>query len=230
MIYINTLCFPLVFISGNHVGNTLCNFWIKRFGKPIRYPKFSIQFGTEINTLCNLSQNISNVQKTLGIQWVFHTFLPKNYIMYFQHGFQIWKPVVNIMYLNHIKNSKIDYILYVFIWFLKCISWWEIIPFSQWFEHLLKTHPNRPLINSVCRGLWEGFWPYANIDLNAPDTFDFSERQLTDAGTACVQQLCDDEIASSRYSKPFGSELLLGMYSEQQNRSHVWKFWIVHLI
>ena len=36
------------------------------------------------------------------------------------------------MYLKDIKNSKIDYILYVFIWFLKCISRWEIIPFSQW--------------------------------------------------------------------------------------------------
>ena len=70
-------------------------------------------------------------RKTLGIQWVFHTFLPKNYIMYSEHGFQIWKPVENIMYLNHIKNSKINYIFYVFIWFLKCISRWEIIPISQ---------------------------------------------------------------------------------------------------
>ena len=35
------------------------------------------------------------------------------------------------MYLNHIKNSKINYILYVFIWFLKCILRWEIIPISQ---------------------------------------------------------------------------------------------------
>ena len=82
------------------------------------------------------------------------------------------------------------------------------------FEHLLETHPNRPLVNSVCRGLGEGFWPSANIDPNAPDTFNFSERQLTDARTACVQQLCDDEVASSRYSKPFGLELLLGMYSQ----------------
>ena len=36
------------------------------------------------------------------------------------------------MYLNHIKKSKINYILYVFIWFLMCISRWEIIPISQW--------------------------------------------------------------------------------------------------
>ena len=31
---------------------------------------------------------------------------------------------------------------------------------------------------------------------------------------ACIQQLCDDEVAYSRYSKPFGLELLLGMYSQ----------------
>ena len=47
------------------------------------------------------------------------------------------------------------------------------------FEHL-ETHPNCPLINSVCQGLWEGFWPYTNIVPNSPDTFDFSEQQLTE--------------------------------------------------
>ena len=108
--------------------------------------------------------------KTLGIQWVFQTFLPKNYIMYFQHGFQVWKPVENIMYLNHIKNSKIDYILYVFIWFLKCISRWEIIPISQCYHevtHLVEMSQwnltqlkwkvkSWPFLEMLCQGIPRG--------------------------------------------------------------------------
>jgi hypothetical protein len=30
------------------------------------------------------------------------------------------------------------------------------------FEELLTTHPNCPFMESVCRGLREGFWPWAN--------------------------------------------------------------------
>ncbi|KAF8224517.1 hypothetical protein L208DRAFT_1410096 [Tricholoma matsutake] len=30
------------------------------------------------------------------------------------------------------------------------------------FEELLITHPNCPFVNSVCRGLHEGFWPWAD--------------------------------------------------------------------
>ena len=41
------------------------------------------------------------------------------------------------MYLNHIKKSKINYILYVFIWFLMCISRWEIIPISQCVKYII---------------------------------------------------------------------------------------------
>ncbi|KIJ43053.1 hypothetical protein M422DRAFT_118624, partial [Sphaerobolus stellatus SS14] len=31
------------------------------------------------------------------------------------------------------------------------------------FEALLQSHPNRPYVESVCRGLREGFWPHASI-------------------------------------------------------------------
>ena len=46
------------------------------------------------------------------------------------------------------------------------------------FQHLLETYLNRPLVNSVCQGLREDFWPSVNIDPDAPDTFDFSVQQL----------------------------------------------------
>lgn len=30
------------------------------------------------------------------------------------------------------------------------------------FEQMLQNHPNQPFIDSVCQGLCEGFWPWAN--------------------------------------------------------------------
>lgn len=30
------------------------------------------------------------------------------------------------------------------------------------FEELLRTHPNQPFVNSVCQGLRESFWPWAD--------------------------------------------------------------------
>jgi cephalosporin hydroxylase len=30
------------------------------------------------------------------------------------------------------------------------------------FESLLADHPNQPFVRSVCTGLREGFWPFAN--------------------------------------------------------------------
>ena len=46
-------------------------------------------------------------------------------------------------------------------------------------EALLELHPNRLLIESVCKGLHQGFWPYANINRNAPTMWDNSSRVLT---------------------------------------------------
>ena len=66
----------------------------------------------------------------------------------------------------------------------------------------------------MCRGLREGFWPYAKIDPDAPKTFDYSKRDLDDIGAAAVRDLCEEEIKASRYSEPFGPDLLPGMYSQ----------------
>jgi len=44
------------------------------------------------------------------------------------------------------------------------------------FESYLATHPNRPFVASVCRGLREGFWPWANTLLDGyPETHDVSK-------------------------------------------------------
>lgn len=41
------------------------------------------------------------------------------------------------------------------------------------FRTLLSSHPNQSLVQSVCRGLEFGFWPWANTDgVILPDTFD----------------------------------------------------------
>ena len=43
------------------------------------------------------------------------------------------------------------------------------------FELLLSTHPNQPFVTLVCKGLQEGFWPWANTLLdNFPTTHDAS--------------------------------------------------------
>ena len=61
--------------------------------------------------------------------------------MYSQHVFQIWKTGENIIYLNHIKKNKIIYVNTLCIYIvLKCISRWEIIPFSQCKSHSDHSH------------------------------------------------------------------------------------------
>lgn len=82
-------------------------------------------------------------------------------------------------------------------------------------EQLLTSHPNRPLVESVCRGFREGFWPFARYDPDAyPVTHDASDRVLKeDAHRAFVREQRDEEIRQQRYSSLFGSELKPGMYS-----------------
>ncbi|KIJ38470.1 hypothetical protein M422DRAFT_124319, partial [Sphaerobolus stellatus SS14] len=44
-------------------------------------------------------------------------------------------------------------------------------------EALLSTHPNQPSAKSVCRGLREGFWPWASTaGKEYPITWDKSHR------------------------------------------------------
>ncbi|KZT22419.1 hypothetical protein NEOLEDRAFT_661863 [Neolentinus lepideus HHB14362 ss-1] len=84
------------------------------------------------------------------------------------------------------------------------------------FEELLCTHPNQPLVKSVCKGLREGFWPYADTSGETrPETWDgSSERELRDpAHLAFVKEQRDQEVRLGRFSEAFGPDLLPGMSS-----------------
>ena len=80
-------------------------------------------------------------------------------------------------------------------------------------EKLLESHPNQPLITSVCKGLHEGFWPLANFYQSAPVTWDNSASKLQGADLTFALQQNDEEIRLNRFSAVFGPDLLPGMYS-----------------
>ena len=83
------------------------------------------------------------------------------------------------------------------------------------FENLLSNHPNPLFVQSVLKGLRNGFWPWADTHLGEyPDTWDESIPDPKDEKE--LQFICsqrDKEIEAGRFSKAFGEELLPGMYS-----------------
>ena len=83
------------------------------------------------------------------------------------------------------------------------------------FEELLKSHPNQPFVKSVCQGLCEGFWPWANTFIGEyPDTFDLSFPMQDNTEEAqFLRDQCDHEIFKGCFSEAFGDKLLPGMYS-----------------
>ena len=83
------------------------------------------------------------------------------------------------------------------------------------FEKLLKKHPNKPFVASVCRGLRNGFWPYADTtDPNLPTTLDNSRQPILSKDKAeFIRRQRNEEIKLGRWSKSFGTKLLPGMYS-----------------
>ena len=83
------------------------------------------------------------------------------------------------------------------------------------FQSLLSSHPNQPFVQSVCRGLREGFWPYADTHYGEwPLTWDNSQRPIRskEEGDFLRAQV-RKEVDVGRYSPPFGTDLLPGMYS-----------------
>jgi hypothetical protein len=82
------------------------------------------------------------------------------------------------------------------------------------FESYLSSHPNRPFVDSVCRGLREGFWPWAKTPCAGyPLTNDESNPPPLDEKKAdFLRAQRDWEVAKGRYSAPFKHELLPGMY------------------
>ncbi|KAG2750892.1 hypothetical protein P692DRAFT_20727707, partial [Suillus brevipes Sb2] len=83
------------------------------------------------------------------------------------------------------------------------------------FESLLVDHPNQPFVCSVCTGLREGFWPFADTHpLEWPRTHDNSDRPpKTDAEREFFYAQIEREVKVGCYSKLFGPDLLPGMYN-----------------
>lgn len=86
---------------------------------------------------------------------------------------------------------------------------------TEQLEELLRTHPNRPLVESVLTGLREGFWPWAETSNPPTQTLDYNQpRPLPDEELAFLKNTCVEEEQARRFSAPFGPDLLPGMVSE----------------
>ncbi|KIK90713.1 hypothetical protein PAXRUDRAFT_48304, partial [Paxillus rubicundulus Ve08.2h10] len=83
------------------------------------------------------------------------------------------------------------------------------------FQSLLSGHPNQPFVQSVCHGLHEGFWPFADTHPGEwPIMWDNSHRPAkSDVEAAFISAQIDKELSVGRYSPSFGSDLLPGMHS-----------------
>jgi hypothetical protein len=83
------------------------------------------------------------------------------------------------------------------------------------FYAYLTHHPNRPFVDSVCKSLRQGFWPWANSDRpGVPDTYDNSHRPLKNSlHGSFVQEQRDAEVSYGQFSPSFGPDFLPGMYS-----------------
>ena len=82
-------------------------------------------------------------------------------------------------------------------------------------QSLLIDHPNQPYVESVCRALREGFWPWAEpAGDDFPDTHDEKLRfKLDESVLKFLRDQRDEELAAHRFSPAFGTELLPGMFS-----------------
>ena len=82
------------------------------------------------------------------------------------------------------------------------------------FEAYLESHPNQAFVKSVCNGLREGFWPWAEVPKPGyPDTNDESKPAPTDVKKAeFLRAQRDVELAKDRFSPPLAHGLLPGMY------------------
>ncbi|KZP13629.1 hypothetical protein FIBSPDRAFT_708887, partial [Athelia psychrophila] len=81
------------------------------------------------------------------------------------------------------------------------------------FEELLADHPNPLFVASVCRGLREGFWPWAGITEDYPNVRECPSHVPTNEHEReFLHSQIEKEIKSERFSPAFGPNLLPGMY------------------
>ncbi|PPQ85330.1 hypothetical protein CVT26_001096 [Gymnopilus dilepis] len=79
------------------------------------------------------------------------------------------------------------------------------------FRNLLLSHPNRPLVDSVCEGLVYGFWPWADTaDSNLPMSLDVEEYVKEPIHVAFAEEQRAKEISFGSFSPTFFN-LLPGM-------------------
>ena len=83
------------------------------------------------------------------------------------------------------------------------------------FKSFLEHHPNLSFVQSVCAGLQEGFWPWADTQKGVfPATHDESHPAPTDKKQASfLRDQCLKERQKGHFSDSFGLKLLPGMYS-----------------
>ncbi|KAG1767747.1 hypothetical protein EDD22DRAFT_967670 [Suillus occidentalis] len=83
------------------------------------------------------------------------------------------------------------------------------------FESLLNHHPNQSFVRSVCAGLREGFWPWADTHYGTyPTTWDIpSPTPKTTPERDFLHSQIHKEESVGRYSRNFGPDLFPGMYS-----------------
>ena len=83
------------------------------------------------------------------------------------------------------------------------------------FESLLKNHPNLAFIQSMCAGLREGFWPWADaLNGDFPLQHDKSQSMLADdKQVSFLRKQCLKEHQKGFFSESFRNDLLPGMYS-----------------
>ncbi|VDC02998.1 unnamed protein product [Peniophora sp. CBMAI 1063] len=71
------------------------------------------------------------------------------------------------------------------------------------FERALRTHPNRPFVDSVIRGLKEGFWPHTEGYDQRPLTRDYPQHELAPKELAFAKAQAQAEEDALRFSPPF---------------------------
>ena len=83
------------------------------------------------------------------------------------------------------------------------------------FQQLLAHHPNQPFVKSVCDGLLDGFWPWADtLKDGYPITHDASNPlPLRDREAEFLKEQVAHEVSKRHFSPPFVGALLPGMYS-----------------
>lgn len=77
------------------------------------------------------------------------------------------------------------------------------------FERLLKPHPNRPFVESVIKGLRQGFWPFAK-DLSNLDGVALPNHPSVTRDLDVLRAARDHELEMGRFSEAFDT-LLPGM-------------------